>query len=525
MTCDDYGPDLVASLLGELDADAARGLAEHLALCAACSAEAERCAALLEAAGELVEPAPEAGSLDAIRAAIDEEERVGTLLTALALGQLEGAELAQAQALVAGDGAARLEFDAILRLAEGSRSLEAPVPSPRVLARLKDALRDEADRGDGDDDASDDDARRAAPSPVRRNGRSSRVLRLVLPLVAAAALIVAAVILPGEAARSAIVIKGQLLIRPASGSATDDWADATKGAVRFRVGDELQALDGPVELRVRCDGGDADSATVDQHPADTVVDLRLGPGARLHRTGAREFELTAGGVNIHAGRFGTTDGTRFVLRHGRSAVLVEGTEFDASAVDGRLGVTVREGSVLLTVEPESGAKKSARIAAGESGLADGSRILHGKAGDVGGIQGFLTPRIVATPLATTLRRDEALRLSVELSAGAGGPVRIVPFEDSVPLFAVRLKGPGGEKTVKLQDVMLRGETEPVSATDRSRLLEPGRPYRLEFEIPRLELDPGAWTVTVLYTSYRAHSRGREWLGRVESAPAAVEVTE
>jgi hypothetical protein len=73
--------------------------------------------------------------------------------------------------------------------------------------------------------------------------------------------------------------------------------------------------------------------------------------------------------------------------------------------------------------------------------------------------------------------------------------------------------------------MLRNRTETSAATDRGRLLESGQPYRLEFEIPRLELEPGTWNVSVLYTSYRAHSRGREWLGQVESASAPVEVSE
>ena len=530
MNCADRGPDLVARHLGELETAPLAELESHLAACAPCRTESAQLTAILDESRALPQVAPSATVWNDLRQAVAEEERVGTLLTALALGQLEGSEESEARELVASNSERGAELRAIETLLEGARSAPQIAPSPRVLQRLRQAVRDDDQPESGDPDVDGDHV----PAPIRRNGRPLRLLSWLLPAAAAAAVLVA-LSLNGAPEPGLHVVAGQLLIRPANGQpVSEDWVTRSNGPVHFGVGDELQAHEGAVQVRVRCDGEPATNERPHDEPPAGVVDLELGPGARLERLARREFRLTAGGVEVHAGQFGGSKDKRLTVRHGDSAVLVEGTRFHVATVGARLAVHVFEGSVRLVTSKNA---KGVIVKAGEAGLADGTRAHKQKATEGGSghghrnFGGLLAPRLGLTLPKAKITRSGRLRIDAVLATGPGGAVQIVPFADSDAILAVRLKGPGASpKTVKLLESMLRTTADPPArdlrgSAGQSRLLEPDRPYRLEFDLPRLDLEPGTWEVVLMYTSYRKHSRGVEWLGVVESAPARLEVTE
>jgi len=505
MNCAARGPDLVA---------------RH---------ESAQLTAILDESRALPQVAPSASVWNDLRQAVAEEERVGTLLTALALGQLEGPEESEARELVAGSSERAAELRAIESLLEGARSAPQIAPSPRVLQLLRQAVRNEDQPESGDLDVDGDHI----PAPVRRNGRPLRLLSWLVPVAVAAAVLIA-VSLDRAPEPGLHVVASQLLIRPANGQpASEDWVTRSNGPVHFGVGDELQAHEGTVQVRVRCDGEPATNERPRDEPPAGVVDLELGPGARLERLAAREFRLTAGGVEVHAGQFGGSKDKRLTVRHGDSAVLVEGTRFHVATVGGRLAVHVFEGSVRLITSKDA---KGVTVTAGEAGLADGTRAHKQKAtggpgSGHGNLGGLLAPRLELTLPSAKITGSGRLQIDAVLATGPGGAVQIVPFADSDAILAVRLKGPGARpKTVKLLESMLRTPANPAArdlrgSAGHSRLLKPDRPYRLEFDLPGLDLEPGTWEVVLMYTSYRKHSRGAEWLGVVESAPAALEVTE
>ena len=76
MTCDDFGADLIARMLGELPDTASVALDTHLSACATCRDAAAEFAPVLEGSRALGSPEPSEAALDALRSAVLRDEGV-----------------------------------------------------------------------------------------------------------------------------------------------------------------------------------------------------------------------------------------------------------------------------------------------------------------------------------------------------------------------------------------------------------------------------------------------------------------
>jgi hypothetical protein len=176
-------------------------------------------------------------------------------------------------------------------------------------------------------------------------------------------------------------------------------------------------------------------------------------------------------------------------------------------------VVVREGVVELgrTNGP------SETLGAGEQGLVDPERLLRrpadaGERGDA-----FLAPRV------SFARGPAPLEFGATLTAGEGGPVSIVAFDEAYPTFVLRIHADGETaREIKLQRSMLVGPV-PATGGNGAWRLSAEAPYRLTLSLAGIGLAPGRYRAGIRYMSYRRHGDGAEWLGVAESAPVEFEV--
>jgi len=540
----EWGPDLLAHIRGELESEDAAALEARLAESSQLRDERDRLAADWTAwtnAHDQSAPSPTRAGLDELLASVREEaaerraaaapppqRRSAPLsaatdapgssderecdVVALALGQLDGADRLRVQALVDADEALAATYAAASKLAGATRTALSIKPHPETIGRL---LAQIAREGDAPELFDTEDVPQPTPA---RPGRL-RILRWLAPLAATAAIVVLALQPPTD--RGALVIAGSCTHSPLSADAEarrGESVHAGEGAFHFDDGTVLEATGGPVSVRVVCsaDGGEPNATgKLEAGSAEFV----LQRGTRLARVDTSHFDLISGRVRIEAHDLAD----ELELRSGGSYARVTGTRFEAAAVDGRLFVIVEEGSLVLGRHPESG-PPSVTVRAGEQGMADSLRIVSAALDGRSNGDTFLTPKARLEGPSAPLAPNGTLDLVATLAAGEGGAVAILGFDPSEARFFIRLKGPGERSLlVKVQASMLSAPPPTADADGRGWRLDDSTPYVLRIRLDGLDLEPGAWEARLRYLSYKAPARGTEWLGAVESAPVLLEV--
>jgi ferric-dicitrate binding protein FerR (iron transport regulator) len=423
-------------------------------------------------------------------------------VVALALGALSADDAAKIEAHLADCAACRKEFDDANRLFAAARNVPEPTLRADGEARLLAAVRAERDAAPPPETAD-------IPRPTSTKRRVSKILAMSLPLAAAAAVFVAMVASSRSHRVELLRGAGELLPCGESASAVVGLDPSGTPSFAFGEGDEIFAGNGELLIRVPTKAGDA--APAPDGPAPGALEIRLLPGARLRRIGADEVELVAGVVDVAAGPLGRP----FAVDGGRGAgrAVVKGTRFVASTADERMVVVVREG----VVELGRAGGPSESLAAGEQGLVDRERLLHRPADAGGRGDAFLAPRVALA------RGTAPLEFGATLTAGDGGPVSIVAFDDAYPTFVLRVHADGEpSREIKLQRSMLV-EAAPAPGGDGAWRLSAETPYRLTISLAGIGLAPGRYHAGIRYMSYRRHGDGAEWLGVAESAPVDFEV--
>ena len=411
----------------------------------------------------------------------------GEDFVALALGQLDPAEAAETEAHLASCAACRAEFAATRRVLSGARAVAAPEPAADAEQRLLAAIR----------------AERGTPAPSAAGRPRARMIALLVPLAAAAAMLVA--ILSSDGAEPARVVDGEGLLHSAE-AAPADPGKAIRGDFTFAAGDEIEA--GRVPFTARLDL--APGAAREGGPPPGRLELRLAPGARVARLPSGGVRLVAGAVEVSAGPLAEPFGVH--AAPGRATI--RGTRFTAATAEGRFVVVVSEGSVELA--RDGGPAET--LGPGEEGLVDAERLLRRAADGRRGGDGFLTPRVTLT--AAPRGRPPAFRASMR--PGTCGAVTILPFDDSEPRFLLRLTGDDGQvRDVKIVRGMLAAD--PPGAGARTWRLTEATPYEIEIDASTLGLAPGRYEAGLRYIAYRARSDGAEWLGVAESDTVPFEV--
>jgi hypothetical protein len=423
-------------------------------------------------------------------------EQFGPEVVALAFGALSADEAAKVEAHLAACAPCRAELDATKRLALASREAPQAGPSAESLERLISAFRAERDAGGARAPAD-------VPQPAAMPSRRARILSIGLPLAAAAA-VVAAVMLRSHD-RSAQVLAGSGWVL-AAGTTPDAGTKLGKGVSEFEFaeGDEISSGEEHFSVRIDVAPGAAGGGSVAaDRPPPGRVEMTLRPGARIVRRSESDLELVAGTVDVAAGPLAAP----LTIRAAPGYATIRGTRLTATTTEHRLVVSVFEGAVELG--RDGGPAET--LEAGKEGLVDAGRLIEHAAGGAG----FLTPRV-------SLAVDSGRLLRIRLEAGDGGPVSILPFDDSAPRFLLRLKGDDGrEREVKLQGSMLSGA--PPETAGRTWRLDGGRSYELAVDPSALGVAPGRYEARLRYMSYRARSDGAEWLGIVESGAVRFEV--
>ena len=425
---------------------------------------------------------------------------IGEDLVALALGQLPADAAARVEAHLAACAPCLAEMTATRSLVGLARAVPMAAPSAGAEERLLAAVR--ADRHH--------DVAHDVPPPVAKPRRVSRALSMFLPLAAAASVLVAMVLTARE--RPVQVIDGEGFLYSCGDEALPGRAlGRSLAEFRFRDGDEIASGSAALCVRLTLAAGTATSSATE--PAAGSVELTLAPGARVVRRAPYDVELVAGSIDVAAGPLATP----FVVHAPPGYAAVRGTRFSATTSEQRLVVSVREGSVEIGVK---GAANTV-LSAGQEGLVDADRLLTRPRDGRRAGQGFLTPIARLRPIpAPNASGQERLRASLDV--GEGGPVSILPFDDSEPRFLLRLKGDDGrEREVKLQRAMLVA-APPVSGGRTWRLTQ-DHGYELVIEPGALGVVPGRYEARLRYMSYRARSDGAEWLGVAESDPVSIEV--
>src|SRR5262245_37987436 len=412
---------------------------------------------------------------------------LGPGLVALALGQVTPAEATEAEAHLATCAACRTELAELRRVLAGARAVRAPEPSADAEERLLAAVR----------------AERGTPAPSMAGRPRSRILALLVPVAAAAAVLVA--LLTADGVEPARVIDGEGLLHPAAAEPAEP-GKAIRGDFAFAAGDEIEAGRAPFTARLDLTPG---TARPDGPPAGRL-ELRLAPGARVARLPSGDLRLVAGTVEVSAGPLALP----FSVHAPPGRATIRGTRFTAATAEGRLVVVVAAGSVELARE----GGPSETLAAGEEGLVDAERLLRRKADGRRGGDRLLTPRVTLT--ASPRGRPPALRAAMR--PGACGAVTILPFDDSEPRFLLRLTGDDGQvRDVKIQRIMLA--KDPPGAGARTWRLTEDAPYEIEIDASTLGLAPGRYEAGLRYIAYRARSDGALWLGVAESDTVPFEV--
>lgn len=430
---------------------------------------------------------------------------LGPDLVALALGQLPAAEAAPVEAHVASCAPCRAELEANRRLLAAARDVAGAGPSASAEERLLAAFRAERDAAPGGGDV--------APPPAPR--RATRVLSFVLPLAAAAAVLVAVVVTSRD--RPAFVVDGEGILHADLDGASGARGVVVRGEFAFAEGAAIEAGRTPFTVRLSLAAARPAVPAGDREPGR--VDLNVLPAARIRRTGANQIDLLGGAVEVSAGPLAEP----FTVRaaNGDLTAVVRGTRFVATTADGRLVVVVREGKVELGRR----GGPSEMLGAGEQGLVDAERLLRRPADARATGDTLLTPRArLRSEVAPEPHPGQppSAGLHAWLEVGDGGPVSILPFDDSEPRFLLRLKGDDGRvREVKLQRSMLLAT--PPGAGTRVWRLEPGRSYDLSIDRSALGLAPGRYEASLRYMSYRGAEGGAEWLGVAESDPVPIEV--
>jgi hypothetical protein len=348
---------------------------------------------------------------------------------------------------------------------------------------------------------------------------------MFVPLAAAAAVFVAMVVSSRAHRVELIRGEGELLPSGASASAVVGLNSVGTPSFAFGEGDEIFAGHGELSIRLSLKARDAAPAPggpslnrgpSENGPAAGAVEMRLLPGARVRRVGADEVELVAGVVDVAAGPLSGP----FAIRGGRGAgrAVVKGTRFVASTADERMVVVVREGVVELgRVGGAAGSPATESLAAGEQGLVDPERLLRRSADARADGDAFLAPRVALS------RGAGPFDLEATLTAGDGGPVSIVAFDEAYPTFVLSVRSDGApQREIKVQRSMLVG-TVPTRGGKGVWLLSEETPYRLTISLAGIGLEPGRYRAGIRYMSYRRHGDGAEWLGVASSAPVDFEV--
>ena len=435
-------------------------------------------------------------------------DEAGPDVVALAFGALSAGEAANVEAHLASCEPCRAELAASKRLVCATRDAPAAEPPAGGLDRLLVAFRAERDAG----------AVRAVtdvpPPAAMRRSRRARILSFAIPLAAAASILVA-VVLRSQAHEARVLAGSGFFI--AAGAAPDAGLALRDGSAEFEFAEGDEIASGAGKLSVRIDLEPGTGATAPDRPPPGRVELTLQPGARIVRRSSADLDLVAGAVVVVAGPLAEP----LTIHAGTGYATVKGTRFTAWTTESRLVVAVAEGTVDLG--RDDGPSES--LTAGEEGLVDAQRLLERSADGHRPGEGFLTPRAhVRVEAAPEQRPGDPVHetLHVWLDVGDGGPVSILPFDDSEPRFLLRLKGDDGRvREVKLQRAMLEAAAPAVTA--RTWRLDTGRAYDLAVEPKALGLTPGRYEASLRYMSYRARSDGAEWLGVVESDPVTFEV--
>src|SRR5262245_58936498 len=264
---------------------------------------------------------------------------LGPGLVALALGQMDPAEATEAEAHLATCAACRAELAELRRVLTGARAVRAPEPSADAEERLLAAVR----------------AERGTPSPSQAGRPRSRVLALLVPLAAAAAVMVA--ILTADGVEPARVVDGEGLLHPAAAGPAEP-GKAIRGDFAFAAGDEIEA--GRATFTARFD---LSPGTTGPHgPPPGRLEPPLPPGPRVARLPSGDVRLVAGTIEVSAGSLAAP----FSVHAPPGRATIHGTRFTAATAEGRLVVVVLEGRIELARE----GGPSETFAAGEEGLVD-----------------------------------------------------------------------------------------------------------------------------------------------------------
>ena len=412
---------------------------------------------------------------------------MGPVLVALALGQAEPAEAAEAEAHLATCAACRAELAAARRLFGCARAEAAPEPSAGAEERLLAAVR----------------AEKGAPGPSAAGRPRARLVAMLFPVAAAASVLIA--ILATDGLERPRVVDGEGFLHPAASEPADP-GKSISGVFTFEPGDEIEAGRHPFTARLDLPPG---AAREDAPPAGRL-ELRLAPGARIERLPSGDVRLVAGAVEVSAGPLASP----FSVHAPPGHATIAGTRFTATTAEGRLVIVVSEGTVELGRRDGP----AEMFGAGEEGLVDAERLLRRKADGRRGGDGFLTPRIALT--ANSAARRGVLLATIR--PGACGAMTILPFDDSEPRFLLRLKGDDGrERDVKIQRGTLAAD--PPGAGARTWRLTEAAPYEIAIDASTLGLAPGRYEAGLRYIAYRARSDGAEWLGVAESDTVPFEV--
>lgn len=425
---------------------------------------------------------------------------LGPDLVAHALGQCSAEEAGQVETHVAACAACRTELVATRALLGAGRAAPQPGRSAQDQAageaRLLTAFREET---------SGSHAPRDVPQPAAPRRRTARILAMLVPVAAAATLLVA--VLATSRDKPVLVLEGEGILRPDEGRMRSAPDVVVRSEFAFGCGDELRAAAAPVTVRLTLRPGAETSPAEKGRPAPGLVELKLLPGACVRRNETNAVELSAGMVELAAGPLAEP----FRIDAGPCSAAIRGTRLTATVTAARLVVIVREGLVELA---RAGAQPLT-LRAGEQGLADTTRMLKGPADARTNGDAFLAPRVelVAGPAP--------LAFEARLSPGPGGPVAIPAFEDHEPRFLLHvLDAAGCVREIKLLRTMVTS-LPPAGSREGTWSLTSGAPCRLGFSLAGIELPPGACEATIRYMSYRP--RADAWLGVVESDPLAFEV--
>lgn len=539
MSTPDRGPELLAYLLDQLPADERAALERELERSSELREELER----LRATPELLTPPssiePPAGGFARLLAAVQDEaaerraryaaendvaspasratpapvdDELGAELVAFALGQSDAQGRDRVEAELSRTPQLQDEIAAIESLVTSARAAAIPAPADGRAA-LMERVRTEALRPESPDPFRRPDSRRRG-----RRRPALRVLQWLVPAALAAAVLLA-IGLDDQDTRHADIHEGAAwVVGPGNQAERGRWIAGADDSFAFEVGAELEAGDERVRVEVEC-GVPANGGVDMQASAERGrVVFDLAPGARLRRDADSTFELLAGRIGVASGKLAEP----LSIRHEQLYAEVIGTRFDVTVAEDRMVVVVDEGRVRIGRDGADAT--STELGAGRQGLVDADRLLEAAADGRSGGHAFLTPRLAVEFPEGRVEQGTALAGRVRLSPSDAGPVTIAAFDDSRPVFLVRLTGEDGiARHVKVQHSMVEA---PASLAGRATLrLTTDEPYDLTLRLPTRDLEPGTWEAVVAYLSYRRHSNGDEWLGRIESDPVRFQVTE